>query len=152
MDNIIVSACLLGRGCRYDGLAKPPCEAVLKLKEKFNLIPVCAEDLGGLPTPRTSAEIVGDRVIRKDGVDVTYEYETGAKKVLDIAKKYGCKAAVLKSKSPSCGHGRIYDGTFSKTLTDGDGKCAALLIKSGIAVFDESETELLIQYYENNSK
>ena len=71
MDNIIVSACLLGRGCRYDGVSKPPCEAVLKLKEKFNLIPVCAEDLGGLPTPRMSAEIVGDKVIRKDGADVT---------------------------------------------------------------------------------
>ena len=151
MDNIIVSACLLGRGCRYDGVSKPPCEAVLKLKEKFNLIPVCAEDLGGLPTPRTSAEIVGDKVIRKDGVDVTYEYETGAKKVLDIAIKYGCRAAVLKSKSPSCGHGRIYDGTFTKTLTEGNGKCAALLIKNGIEVFDETETEQLIKYYEDNS-
>lgn len=139
MDNILVSACLLGRGCRYDGVAKEPCAAVLKLKEKYNLIPVCAEDLGGLPTPRTSAEIVGDRVLSKDGVDVTYEYEAGAKKVLEIAKKYDCKIAVLKSKSPSCGHGLVYDGTFTKTLTQGNGKCAELLMKNSIKVYDENE-------------
>ena len=71
--------------------------------------------------------------------------------MLDIAVKYGCRAAVLKSKSPSCGHGKIYDGTFTKTLTEGNGKCAALLIKNGIEVFDETETEQLIKYYEDNS-
>ena len=138
MEKILVSACLLGIPCRYDGKSKPVKE-VIDLKSKYELIPVCAEVEGGLPTPRIGAEIVGDKVIRADGIDVTYEYSLGAQRVLDIAIKNNCKIAILKSKSPSCGKYNVYDGTFSRTLIKGQGILTDLLIKNGIAVFDETE-------------
>ena len=136
--NILVSACLLGCACRYDGACKP-CEKVLALSKKHTLIPFCPEVYGGLPTPRPPSEIVCGRVINSEGKDVTTEYEKGAKEALRIAKLFGCKVAILKAKSPSCGKGEIYDGTFSKTLCKGDGICAALLMQSGIEVFTEDE-------------
>ena len=138
MEKILVSACLLGTPCRYDGKSKPVKE-VIDLKSKYELIPVCVEVEGGLPTPRIGAEIVGDKVIRADGVDVTYEYRLGAQKVLDIAIRNNCKMAILKSKSPSCGKYNVYDGTFSRTLIEGRGILTDLLIKNGIVVFDETE-------------
>ena len=138
MEKILVSACLLGTPCRYDGKSKPVKE-VIDLKSKYELIPVCAEVEGGLPTPRIGAEIVGDKVIRADGIDVTYEYSLGAQRVLDIAIKNNCKIAILKSKSPSCGKYNVYDGTFSRTLIKGQGILTDLLIKNGIVVFDETE-------------
>ena len=138
MEKIIVSACLLGIPCRYDGKSKPNDE-VVALSRKYELIPVCAEALGGLPTPRIPAEIVNDKVLRKDGADVTLEYNKGAQKVLEIARSSSCKTAILKSKSPSCGRGEIYDGTFTKTLTQGNGICSELLIKNGITVINEKE-------------
>jgi uncharacterized protein YbbK (DUF523 family) len=125
---ILVSACLLGVPCRYDAKSKPD-ERVIALSKKHELIPVCAEVLGGLETPRIPAEIVGDKVLRRDGVDVTREYHSGAQCVLDIAIQNSCKIAILKSKSPSCGKGKIYDGTYTKTLKDGNGICADLLMK-----------------------
>ena len=127
---ILVSACLLGEPCRYDGKSKPN-EAVISLKEKHTLIPVCPEVLGGLKTPRIPAEVQGDRVVRVDGYDVTKEYINGAKITLDIA--------ILKSKSPSCSNKQIYDGTFTRTLIDGKGITARLLEKNGIKVIDEQE-------------
>ena len=137
---ILVSACLLGVRCRYDGKSKPH-PAVERLMEQHTLIPVCGEILGGLPTPRVSAERQGERVVTADGRDVTAAYRRGAEEVLRLAKLYGCKAAILKERSPSCGSGRIYDGTFTGTLTDGWGVTAELLRDHGICVIGESEAE-----------
>ena len=132
-ENVLVSACLLGEKCRYDGKSKEYPE-IICLKEKYNLIPVCPEVLGGLETPRTPCEIQNGRVISK--------YEKGAKTALEIALKNNCKTAVLKAKSPSCGKGKIYDGSFSKVLTDGNGVTADLLIKNNITVLTEEEKKL----------
>ncbi len=135
---IIVSACLLGICCRYDGKSKPN-EKVVELVKQGRAIPVCPEQLGGLPTPRTGAERVGNKVLTQDGIDVTAQYEKGAKEVLKIARLVGCKKTILKARSPSCGSNKIYDGTFSGTLTHGNGVCAELLKKNGIEVVSEEE-------------
>ena len=142
MQKIIVSACLLGTPCRYDGASKP-CEKVIALQKHFTLIPVCPEVMGGLSTPRTPAERQGNRVVTGDGQDVTAAYRKGAEAVLEKAKHEGCNIAVLKEKSPACGSGKVYDGTFSKTLTEGYGVCAEYLLQSGIRVIGESEIEKL---------
>lgn len=140
---ILVSACLLGVGCRYDGASKPNAD-VIKLREKFILIPVCPEVDSGLPTPRTPSERVGDRVLMRDGNDVTHNYQAGAEMALERARSFSCAAAVLKARSPSCGSNAIYDGTFSGTLTSRDGVAAELLKKNGIAVFTEDEIDKLL--------
>ena len=142
---ILVSACLLGISCRYDGKSKPH-PAVLALQGQHQLIPVCGEIFGGLPTPRTPAERVGDRVLTEDGRDVTQEYHRGAEEVLALARRLDCKVALLKERSPSCGTGEIYDGSFTHTLTAGDGVTAELLRASGIAVFGESRLADLAEY------
>ncbi len=142
MENILVSACLLGVACRYDGKRKPN-EAVIALKEKYNLIPVCPEIMGGLPTPRLPSEIRGGTVIMENGEDVTDKYSKGAEETLRLARLFGCGKAVLKEKSPSCGSGRIYDGTFSKTLTEGNGVTAGMLLANGIRVAGETEIDAL---------
>ncbi|MBA4385039.1 MAG: DUF523 domain-containing protein [Anaerolinea sp.] len=135
---IIVSACLAGLNCRYDGSAKP-CEKVIQLVAKGRAVPVCPEQLGGLPIPRQSSERVGERVLRKDGADVTAEFFRGAEESLKLAKMIGATQAILKSRSPSCGCNQIYDGTFSGTLIPGDGVFTALCKASGIAVITEEE-------------
>ena len=142
MENILVSACLLGVACRYDGKRKPN-EAVIALKEKYNIIPVCPEIMGGLPTPRLPSEIRGETVIMENGEDVTDKYSKGAEETLRLARLFGCGKAVLKEKSPSCGSGRIYDGTFSKTLTEGNGVTAGMLLANGIRVAGETEIDAL---------
>ena len=142
MENILVSACLLGVACRYDGKRKPN-EAAIALKEKYNLIPVCPEIMGGLPTPRLPSEIRGETVIMENGEDVTDKYSKGAEETLRLARLFGCGKAVLKEKSPSCGSGRIYDGTFSKTLTEGNGVTAGMLLANGIRVAGETEIDAL---------
>ena len=134
--NILVSACLLGCACRYDGGSKP-CAAVRALAAKHTLIPVCPEIYGGLPTPRTPCEIVGGRVLSRDGADRTDAYRRGASEALRLAGALGCRAALLKARSPACGSGEVYDGSFSGTLTAGDGVAAAALSAAGIAVFGE---------------
>lgn len=136
--NILVSACLLGVECRYDGGGAVN-ENVRLLMEEHNLIPVCPEIMGGLATPRDPAERFNGRVITKNGTDVTVNYEKGAKETLKLARLYGCTCAILKERSPSCGCGRIYDGTFSHTLTEGSGVTAELLSKHGIEVKGESQ-------------
>ena len=141
--NILVSACLLGCACRYDGGAKP-CAAVRTLAAKHTLIPVCPEQLGGLPTPRLPSERIGAQVVMKDGTDVTAAYRRGAEEALRLARLFGCRRAVLKERSPSCGSGTIYDGSFSGRLTGGDGVTAALLRENGIAVCGESALEALL--------
>ena len=140
-EPILVSACLLGVCCRYDGKSKryPQVEA---LKDRYTLIPVCPEQLGGLPTPRTPAEICGDRVVTAEGTDVTAQYDRGAEEVGKLATLFGCKKAVLKAKSPSCGCGEVYDGTFTKTLRPGMGRTAELLKKQGILIYNENLTNI----------
>ena len=143
MENILVSACLLGIGCRYDGKHKAN-PGVEKLIGKYNLIPVCPEIFGGLPTPRTPSERIGDKVMMQDGTDVTENYHRGAKEALELCRIYGIKVAILKERSPSCGKGEIYDGSFSGTLTERDGVSAELLMKNGIRVIGESEINILL--------
>lgn len=135
---ILISACLLGLSCRYDGQAKPV-DGIEALQERHTLIPFCPECMGGLPTPRPPAEILGDRVINKASVDVTEAYQKGAEETLRLCKLLRCDCAILKEKSPSCGHGKVYDGTFSGTLTAGNGITAALLMAHGIPVYGESD-------------
>ena len=142
MEKLLVSACLLGCPCRYDGKTKENAD-VIALKENYELIPVCPEQLGGLPTPRLPSERVEDKVLMRDGTDVTGQYRKGAKAVLRLAKLFGAKKAVLKARSPSCGKDVVYDGTFSGALKAGSGVTALLLRENGIAVFTEEETALL---------
>ena len=147
-----VSECLRGTPCRYDGMAKPNKGA--RELVKAGAVCICPEVLGGLDTPRSPAEIQGGdgfdvlcgkaKVVNKAGEDVTAQYVKGAEIVLELCKKYGVTEAVLKEKSPSCGCGRIYDGTFTGTLTDGDGVTAALMKENGIKVYGESELEKLL--------
>ena len=137
MDKLLVSACLLGTPCRYDGKSKADAR-VLALAERYELIPVCPEQLGGLPTPRDPSERQGDRVVMQSGRDVTEEYRRGAEAALALCINHGCKVAVLKEKSPSCGCGFVYDGTFSRRLIEGDGVTAELLKAHGIAVCGEN--------------
>lgn len=133
---LLVSACLLGVMCRYDGQSRPD-EKVLGLLKNHVLVPVCPEQLGGLSTPRCPCEIQGDRVMSRDGDDRTAEYEKGALEALRLCRLFSCEAAVLKAKSPSCGLGCVYDGTFSGTLRPGDGVTAGLLKNSGVPVYTE---------------
>lgn len=147
MVNVLISRCLLGEKCRYDGKGNS-IDRLCEIKEKCNLIPVCPECDGGLSTPRLPSEIRNGRVYMTDGKDVTEEFARGAQAALDTALKNGCDAAILKAKSPSCGSGKIYDGTFSGTLTDGDGITAQLLKKRGIRVFSEKQTTEILKYLE----
>lgn len=135
---LLVSACLLGAPCKYDG-GNNACPGVLALASEHTLIPVCPEQLGGLPTPRTPAERAGERVITADGRDVTAQYRRGAEAALHLAKTLGAEGAILKARSPSCGCGTIYDGTFTHTRVQGNGMTAELLIKAGFEVHTEEE-------------
>lgn len=147
MKKLLISACLYGQKCRYDGKDNLISRLDL-LKDKFTLVPVCPEVAGGLEIPRNPSEIVGDRVIMNDGRDVTSEYRKGAEIALRTALENGCEFALMKAKSPSCGSGKIYDGTFSRTLTDGDGITIRLLKENGIKVFNETQIKELLKYIE----
>ena len=115
------------------------------LSERFELIPICPEIMGGLPTPRTPSERVGERVLMKDGKDVTDNFMRGAEEAYIVADSLGAKIALLKERSPSCGKGKIYDGSFSGRLIDGDGVAAEYLNARGITVFGESEIDALLK-------
>ncbi len=132
-EKVLVSACLLGVDCKYNG-GNNYDEEIFKELEKYELIPVCPEIFGGLSTPRKPSEIVGDKVINNEGLDVTNNFKRGAEETLELAKKLGVKKAILKAKSPSCGNGKIYDGTFTGTIIDGDGITTKLLKENGIEV------------------
>lgn len=134
----LCSACLLGIKCRYDGKSNQN-EKVLKLAKKEVLIPVCPEQLGGLPTPRERAELRERRVFTKSAKEVTKNFVKGAQEVLKLAKLLNIKEAIFKQKSPSCGCGKIYDGTFTNTLIEGDGITTALLKRNGIKVITEED-------------
>jgi len=147
MEMILVSACLLGVNCKYDGKNNLN-KDITNLQKQYGIVPVCPEQLGGLMTPRLPAEIANGngidvlekraKVIRNDGIDVTEEFVKGAYETLYIAQCMGINRAIFKAKSPSCGSEKIYDGTFTKTLRDGDGVTVALLKKNGIKVLDEN--------------
>jgi uncharacterized protein YbbK (DUF523 family) len=142
MAKYLVSGCLLGCECRYKGDSCKN-DAVLSLAKEHTLIAVCPEQMGGLPTPRDPAEIVGDRVMTANGADVTEEYTKGAEAALMLAKLNNVDAAILKANSPSCGSGVIYDGTFTGAKRKGDGVTSALLQKNGFSVYTEDELHML---------
>ena len=143
---ILVSACLLGENCKYNG-GNNKNEDVMALRKYFTLIPVCPECFGNLPIPRLPSEIKDGRVLAKDGRDVTDAFVSGAEHTLYIAKEHNCPCAVLKERSPSCGFGTIYDGSFSGTLINGNGITADLLYQNEIQVFGETELSKLIELY-----
>lgn len=137
-DMVLVSACLAGDACRYDGGAAAH-PAVLELVRQGRAVPVCPEVLGGLPTPREPVEISAGRLLTRSSADVTEAFHAGARKCLDLALAAGCREAILKARSPSCGCGSVYDGTFSGALVSGDGVFAALVKARGILVRTEAE-------------
>jgi len=147
----LVSACLLGVECRWDGKSKP-CHELMEQMKEVELIPVCPEQLGGLPTPRIPSEVnngdgIGviegkNKVTNKAGDNVTVNFVKGAEQALKIAKMVGAKEFICANKSPSCGKGMTYDGSFSGKLVKGDGVTAALFEKNGIKVTNISELEI----------
>ena len=143
-EPLLISACLLGENCKYSG-GNNYCAAVEQLNERYELHPVCPERDGGLPIPRPPAERQGERVINTEGVDVTSQYVRGAEIALQTAKQHGCTRALLKERSPSCGHGLIDDGTFTRTLIPRSGVAAQLLEENGIAVLGESAVSELLK-------
>lgn len=136
MEAILVSACLLGVNCKYSG-GNNLCPAVVALKDRYHLIPICPEMMGGLTTPRPPAERQGNWVINKEGTDVTAQYRRGAEEAARLGQLFGCRMAILKSRSPSCGCGVIYDGTFTGTKIAGDGVAAEHLKALGYRLFTE---------------
>ena len=142
-EKLLISACLLGRNCKYNG-GNNYTPLAEELNTRYDLVPVCPECLGGLPIPHEPSERVGDKVLSKSGADMTEAFRQGAEKALAIAVEAGIRRAVLKERSPSCGSGQIYDGTFTKTLTQGDGLTTQMLKKHGITVYGESQIEELI--------
>ncbi len=132
----VVSACLAGEPCRYDGGCSP-CPAVQRLIRAGQALPVCPETLGGLPTPRVPSEIRGGRVVAKDGTDVTDAFTRGAEEALRLAQENGCTAAILKARAPSCGSGEIYDGTFTGTRVSGEGVFARMAREAGLEIWNE---------------
>jgi uncharacterized protein YbbK (DUF523 family) len=134
-----VSACLLGRRCNYKAQASPS-SAIDELGERFRLVPVCPEVEGGLPVPRPAAEIGADgRICTADGHDVTAEFHAGAEVAVRLARSNEVVGAVLKARSPSCGSSEVYDGTFTRTLVDGEGVTAAALRAAGYVVVSEED-------------
>jgi uncharacterized protein YbbK (DUF523 family) len=150
----LVSACLLGVRCSWNS-DHNRCDAAIRLSRKEVLLPVCPEQLGGLPTPRVPQEIKGGsgddvlsgrcRVLNKDGIDVTDALKRGAEETLRIALAMGATAFVGRSRSPSCGVGGVYNGSFSGRVVPGDGITAALLRRNGIQLIPEDDLQALTQ-------
>jgi uncharacterized protein YbbK (DUF523 family) len=146
---ILISACLVGNRCRYDGGGFDRYPELARLVEEGHALPVCPEQLGGLPTPRPPAELQGGdgadvlagtaRITRQDGTDVTDAFLAGARETLEIARRCGATGAILKARSPSCGAKQIYDGSFNGGLKPGRGLTAAMLEAEGLAVYDEDD-------------
>lgn len=135
---VLVSACLAGRACRYNATAAPH-PAVLALVAQGRAVLVCPEVLGGLPVPRDPMELRQGRALAASGADHTEAFLSGARRALSICRKHGCVRAILKSRSPSCGCGQVYDGSFSGRLVPGDGLFAALLQQHGVCVCTEQD-------------
>lgn len=141
--NLLISECLCGVCCRYDG-DHNRIECLEELKNVYNLVPVCPEVLGGLLTPRPPAERVGNRVLTRDCIDVTEQFKCGAALALATAVDNNCRCALLKAKSPSCGYGELYDGTFTRTLVKGVGVTSELLLQHDIQIYTEKNVSALI--------
>lgn len=140
---VMVSLCLLGARCRYDGRDNAV-EGMEELFERCEIVPVCPEQLGGLSTPRTPSERLDDRVITRDGADVTDAFCRGAEEAVRLANRFGVRYALLKARSPSCGSGMIYDGSFTGCLVPGDGVTAQALRRMGITLYDEGKLDSLL--------
>ncbi len=136
MEALLISACLLGCNCKYNGGNNAlPEEELDALRRCYRLIPVCPETAGGLPTPREPSERRGTRVITRAGEDVTGQFRKGALTAVSLARRFGVRRALLKANSPSCGRGRIYDGSFSGKLICGDGVAAEYLVAEKVEIF-----------------
>ena len=144
MEKILISACLVGDKCKYDGHTNYT-PLIKNLLEKYELVPFCPEVEGGLPTPRKPSERKGDKVVNNAGKDVTRNFQLGAEKALNICKYLNIKIAILKENSPSCGVNQIYDGNFKNKLIKGEGVTTELLRKNGIAVYNENQIEELLK-------
>lgn len=142
---ILVSACLLGENCKYSG-GNNRCDEIIELGKKHRLIPICPECFGGLPIPRVPSEIKEGRVYSKNGEDLTDVFVDGAEKALYVAEESGCQLAILKERSPSCGFGEIYDGSFSGKTIRGNGITAQLLYEHGIAIIGETKLYKIKDY------
>ena len=139
-EKVLISACLAGINCKFNGENNLLDSGILdEISKKYHLLFVCPEVFGGLSTPREPAEIKGGLVVTKRAKDVSENFKFGAEICLKIAKLNGCKKAILKARSPSCGSGQIYDGSFTKKLIFGDGVAAKMLKENGILVFSEDE-------------
>lgn len=139
---VLVSACLLGAEVRHHGgSSRIDSDILQRWRDEGRIVGVCPEIAGGLPAPRPPSEIRGVRVLTREGRDVTAAFQTGAGSAVAMARELGIRVAVLKSRSPSCGTGQIYDGTFSGRLVDGDGVTAAALRREGVRLFDETGIE-----------
>ena len=143
MEKILISACLVGENCKYSGgnNLNPKIDALL---EKYDLIPFCPEEIGGLPTPRNPSEQRGNFVYMDNGKDVTEQFEDGAKKALMLCLYLKINIAILKERSPSCGTHQIYDGSFSNKIIQGMGVTAKLLKENGIKVYSEDQIDELL--------
>lgn len=144
MEIILVSACLLGENCKYNG-GNNYHEKIELLKKKYDIVPICPEVLGGLSTPRSPSEIKNYRVINKEGLDVTKNFMLGRDKVINIVKYAKVKKAILKENSPSCGVNHIYDGKFNHTLINGEGITTSALRKLGVEIYSENDIEELLK-------
>lgn len=133
---VMISACLLGQNCKYNGKNNLNVE-LIKALTPYTIVPICPEVQGGLSTPRIPSERCLEKVITRDGQDVTEQFQLGAGIALQLAKQNNCKIAILKKNSPSCGFGEIYDGTFSSRLKKGNGVTAELLYQNGIVILNE---------------
>ena len=139
---LLISACLLGVDCRYDGSGKRV-DGLDALMARYELIPVCPEQLGGLPTPRMPSERREGRVVARDGRDVTDAFQRGAAQACKLARLYGARLALLKARSPSCGSGTIYDGSFSGRVVPGSGVAAEALSAMGVTIYSEEDIPAL---------
>ncbi|MCF4114368.1 MULTISPECIES: DUF523 domain-containing protein [Dethiosulfovibrio] len=142
---IVVSSCLLGIPCRYDGsgFRRPD---IMEILEGRDVLPLCPEQLGGLPTPRTPCEIVNGVVMGKDGIDRTGYFRRGAALALEEMSKFNVTVALLKEKSPSCGSSLVYDGSFSGRVIKGRGIFSSALMDMGVTVFSEENLEGFISF------
>ncbi len=140
---LLVSACLMGVDCRYDGGGKR-LEGLDLLMAACRVVPVCPEQLGGLPTPRVPSERAGRRVLNREGADVTLAFLRGAEQACRLARLYGARLALLKARSPSCGQGEVYDGSFTGRLVPGQGVTAQALADMGVAVYNEEQIDALL--------
>ncbi|PIP80637.1 MAG: hypothetical protein COW84_04145 [Gammaproteobacteria bacterium CG22_combo_CG10-13_8_21_14_all_40_8] len=150
---ILISACLLGERVRYDAkLLDIKSQQILYWQQQNLLVPLCPEVLGGLATPRAKAELnVQRQAWTEDGKNLSTFFQQGAEKALQLAKQHQVIMAILKSKSPSCGNQKIYNGDFEGILIQGQGITAKLLSENGIAVFNENQLASARDFYLENA-